>query len=174
MKHWYLLLAAGAIAIVGGIAALLNPMAATLTATVLAGWMFVIVGVVLLATLFSEMGWGRRLWTILLGALAVWLGLNILGNPLEGAVALTLVVGLSFLAEGLVKLILAWGTRGTPWFWMVLLSGAVSVLLGGMILSNFPQSAATILGILLAVDLISTGISMVALSLHARDNPGRA
>jgi uncharacterized membrane protein HdeD (DUF308 family) len=174
MKHWYLLLAAGAIAIVGGVAALLNPMAATLTATVLAGWMFVIVGVVLLSTVFSEMGWGRRIWTILLGALAVWLGLNILGNPLNGVLALTLVVGLSFLAEGLVKLILAWGTRGTPYFWMVLLSGAVSVLLGGMILTNFPQSAATILGILLAVDLISTGISMVALSLHARDYPGRA
>lgn len=174
MKHWYLLLAAGAVAIVGGVAALLNPMAATLTATVLAGWMFVIVGVVLLATLFSEMGWGRRIWTILLGALAVWLGLNILGNPLEGVMTLTLIVGLSFLAEGVVKLILAWGTRGTPYFWMVLLSGAISVLLGGMILSNFPQSAATILGILLAVDLISTGISMVALSLHARDNPGRA
>jgi membrane protein HdeD len=174
MKHWYLLLAAGAIAIVGGVAALLNPLAATLTATVLAGWMFVIVGVVLLATLFSEMGWGRRLWTILLGALAVWLGLNILGNPLEGAMTLTLIVGISFLAEGVVKLILAWGTRGTPYFWMVLLSGAISVLLGGMILANFPQSAATILGILLAVDLISTGISMVALSLHARDNPGRA
>jgi uncharacterized membrane protein HdeD (DUF308 family) len=174
MKHWYLLLAAGAIAIVGGIAALLNPMAATLTATILAGWMFVIVGVVLLATVFSEMGWGRRIWTILLGALAVWLGLNILGNPLEGVLTLTLVVGLSFLAEGIVKLILAWGTRGTPYFWMVLLSGAISVLLGGMILANFPQSAATILGILLAVDLISTGVSMVALSLHARDNPGRA
>lgn len=174
MKHWYLLLAAGLIAIVGGIAALLNPMAATLTATVLAAWMFIIVGVVLISTVFSEMGWGRRLWTILLGAVAVWVGMNILGNPLAGVLGLTLVVGISFLAEGVVKLILAWGTRGSPYFWMVLISGAISVLLGGMILSNFPQSAATILGILLAIDLISTGLSIVALSLHARDNPGRA
>jgi uncharacterized membrane protein HdeD (DUF308 family) len=174
MKHWYLLLAAGVIAMLGGIFALLNPMAATLTATILAGWLFVIMGVVLLATVFSEMSWARRLWTILLGAVAVFVGVNILGRPLEGVLALTLVVALAFLAEGVVKLFMAFGARGTPYFWMVLLSGAVSVLLGGMILSNFPQSAASILGILLAVDLLFTGASMVALSLHARDQPADA
>jgi len=174
MKHWYLLLAAGVIAIVGGVLALLNPLAATLTATVLAAWMFILVGIVLLAALFSEMGWGRRIWTILLGALALVVGVSILGNPLGGVLALTLVVGLAFLAEGVVKLVMAFGARDTPYFWLVLLSGAISVLLGGMVLANFPQSAATILGILLAVDLISTGVSMVALALHGRDRRAAA
>ncbi len=174
MKHWYLLLIAGIVAILGGIFALLNPVAATLTATVLAAWIFIVSGIVLLATLFSEMSWGRRIWTALLGALSVYVGISILGNPLEGVLTLTLVVGIAFLAEGVVKLIMAFGARGTPYFWMVLLSGAISVLLGGMILSNFPQSATSILGILLAVELISTGVATIALSLHARDLPARA
>lgn len=174
MKYWYLLLVAGIAAILGGIFALLNPIAATLTATLLAAWMFIIVGIVLLSTVFSEMGWGRRIWTVLLGIVAIFVGVSILGNPLEGVLTLTLVVAIAFLAEGAVKLVMAFTTRGTPYFWMILLSGVISVLLGGMILSDFPQSAITILGILLAVDLISTGASMVALSLHARDQPAQA
>lgn len=173
MRHWYLLLIGGIVAILGGLFALFNPLAATLTATVLAAWLFIIMGAFLIATVFSEMGWGRRIWTFLLGVLAVFVGISILGNPLEGVLALTLVVGIAFLAEGVVKLLMAFSARGTPYFWMVLLSGAISVLLGGMILSNFPQSAMSILGILLAIDLLSTGISLVALSLHARDTPAR-
>jgi uncharacterized membrane protein HdeD (DUF308 family) len=82
--------------------------------------------------------------------------------------ALTWTIGLLFLIEGIVKLVLAFATRGSQYFWILLLSGAISVLLGGMILGNFPQSAMTIPGILLAVDLISTGASMVALALHFR------
>jgi uncharacterized membrane protein HdeD (DUF308 family) len=174
MKYWYLLLAAGIIAVLGGIFALLNPVAATMTATILAAWFFIVTGIVLLATVFSEMGWGRRIWTAFLGILGVFVGISILGNPLEGVLTLTLVVGIAFLAEGIVKLIMAFGTRGTPYFWLVLISGAISVLLGGMILSNFPQSAVTILGILLAVELLSTGAAMIALSLHARDLPAEA
>jgi uncharacterized membrane protein HdeD (DUF308 family) len=59
-------------------------------------------------------------------------------------------------------------TRPSPYFWAVFLSGAISLLLAVMILANFPQSAMTIPGILLAVDLISTGAGMVALALHLR------
>jgi uncharacterized membrane protein HdeD (DUF308 family) len=166
MKHWLLLLIAGLVAIAGGILALFNPLAATFTATTIVAWLFVIMGVLQIVAAFGDMGTGARIWTALLGVLAVVIGLWILNNPVAGTMALTWTIGLLFLIEGGVKLALAFATRGTQFFWVLLLSGAVSVLLGGMILGNFPQSAMTIPGILLAIDLISTGASMVALSLH--------
>lgn len=172
MKYWYLLFLAGALAVFGGIIALLNPLAATLAATKLAALMFILVGAITLFAAGGNISWGHRLWTVLLGILTIVLGVSILGNPLEGVLTLTLIVAVLFLVEGLIKIVLSFGARGTPYFWMLLLTGVVSLVLAVMILSNFPESAVAILGILLAVDLLSTGVSMMALSLHAKG--GRA
>jgi membrane protein HdeD len=166
MKHWFLLLVAGVVAVVGGILALFNPIAATLTATTIVAWLFLLMGALQIVAAFGDMRTGARIWTAALGALAIFIGGWILSNPIAGTMALTWTIGLLFFIEGVVKLVLAFSTRGTPYFWALLLSGAVSVLLGGMILARFPESALTFPGILLAIDLISTGVSMVALALH--------
>ena len=78
------------------------------------------------------------------------------------------MVGVLFLATGATKVVLSFGLRGTGFMAVVLLSGIVSIVLGIMVLSNFPYSAAGILGILLAVELISTGVANIALSLRLR------
>jgi uncharacterized membrane protein HdeD (DUF308 family) len=168
MKHWLLLLVAGVIAIVGGAIALVNPVAATLTATTIVAWLFLLMGALQIVAAFGEMGTGARIWTAALGALAIVIGGWILNNPIAGTMALTWTIGVLFFFEGLVKLALAFLARRSPYFWGLVLSGAVSVLLGGMILARFPASALTIPGILLAVDLISTGVGIVALALHMR------
>jgi hypothetical protein len=59
--------------------------------------------------------------------------------------------------------------RGTGYFWIVLLSGIISVVLGVMVLSNFPYSAAVVLGTLLAIELISSGVANIALALRLRE-----
>jgi uncharacterized membrane protein HdeD (DUF308 family) len=169
MNNWVLLLIAGIIALLGGILALFNPLAATLTAVMLTGWVLLIVGVIEIVGVFSATGWGARLLSLVLGVLTVLLGLYILGNPIISAVVLTWIVGIFFLATGATKVILSFGLRGTGYFWAVMLSGIVSIVLGVMVLSNFPYSSASILGILLAVELISTGVANIALSLRLRE-----
>lgn len=168
MNNWVLLLIAGLIALVGGIIALLNPLAATVTAVMLAGWIMVAAGVIEIIGVFSANGWGARIWSLILGLLTVVLGLYILANPIISAVVLTWLVGVLFLATGATKVVLSFGLRGTGFMAVVLLSGIVSIVLGVMVLSNFPYSAAGILGILLAVELISTGVANIALSLRLR------
>jgi len=175
MNNWVFLLIAGLIAIVGGIIALLNPLAATITAVMLTGWILVAVGVIEVVGVFTATGWGARLWSLVLGILTVVLGLYILANPIMSTLALTWLAGILFLAMGATKIVLSFGMRGTGYFWIVLLSGVVSVGLGVMVLSNFPYSAASILGILLAVELVSIGAANIALSLRLRETgPTRA
>ncbi len=168
MNNWVLLLIAGLIALVGGIIALLNPLAATVTAVMLAGWVLVAAGVIEIIGVFSANGWGARIWSLILGLLTVVLGLYILANPIISAVVLTWLVGVLFLATGATKVVLSFGLRGTGFMAVVLLSGIVSIVLGIMVLSNFPYSAAGILGILLAVELISTGVANIALAMRLR------
>lgn len=169
MGGWVFTLIAGVIALAGGIFAFFNPLAATITAVVLTAWLFIIVGVIEIFSVFSATGWGGRIWALLLGALTLGLGVWMLSNPLPSILALTWLIGILFLATGATRVILSFGLRGTGYFWVVLLSGALSVVLGVMVLANFPYSAASILGVLLAVELISSGVANIALALRLRE-----
>lgn len=168
MSNWILWLFIGAIAVIGGIFALLNPLVATLAAEQLAGWLFLVVGILQVIAGFREEGWGAKLWVLLLGVLAIVLGVALLGNPLAGILALTTVAAVLFLAGGLTKIVLAFSLEDRSYFWPILLSGAVSVILAIMIFANFPQSAAVLLGVLLGVDLISNGVAVIAMALALR------
>ena len=173
MTGWVLWLLIGAITLLGGIFALLNPFAATLAATTLAAWVFIFAGVLQIIGVFQTDGWGARLWGLILALAFLWLGITILGNPLKGMISLTLVAGLMFVATGIAKLIFAFRIRGSGYFVWALLSGAVSLILGIMVFTNFPQSAAVLLGVLLAVELIATGLTLVSFALLLRSNPLR-
>lgn len=157
----------GVVSIVGGVLALMNPFGASVAATFIAGWVFIIIGVLEIIGTFMDKEATGKFWMVLLGALAVWLGFAILNNPLAGMVSLTVIVAISFLAAGVFKLILAFSIEDKRFFWLILLSGAVSVVLAVMIFSNFPQSAAAVLGVLLGIDLISNGATLLAVSMSA-------
>lgn len=168
MSNWILWLVIGVIALVGGIFALLNPLAATLAAEQLAGWLFLVVGILQVIAGFREEGWGAKLWVLLLGILAIVLGVALLANPLAGILALTTVAAILFFAGGLTKIVLAFSLEDRSYFWLILLSGAVSVILAVMIFANFPQSAAVLLGVLLGIDLISNGAAVIAMAFALR------
>lgn len=168
MSGWFWWLLVGLVMLVGGVVALLNPFAATLTAEAIAAWFFIIGGVLQLVAVFQAQGWGARIVALVLAAVFLWLGISLLSNPLAGILSLTLVAAIMFLASGLAKVAFSFMLRGTGFFWPVLLSGVVSVVIAIMVFSNFPQSAAVLLGLLLGVELLSSGITTISYALYAR------
>lgn len=162
------LMIAGAVLVVGGVAALLNPLAATFTAEQIAGWFFLLAGGLQILAGFrhsKHSGW----WpSVVLGILGVIVGLSLILRPFQGIISLTLLVAVFFLMSGGAKIALSFTLRKHPSFWLMLLSGAVTVLLGGMIIAGFPASTTTVLGTLLAVDLLASGVALCALGLVLR------
>lgn len=165
MKYWFLWLLAGIVSLIGGLFALANPLAATVTAELMAGYMFILVGVLTLVSAFGDQGWGGRIVSILLGLALLFLGITLLGNPLAGVLSLTFMVGAMMLVMGVFRILLAFSARAQNLRWVMILSGALSLILGLMIFSNWPQSAVVVLGVFLAIELISNGISLIVLSL---------
>ena len=165
MGNWMILMVMGVLGVVAGLMALFNPFGASLAATVIAGWSFLILGALQIYEGLRSEGWGGKVWSILMGVVAVFLGVNILGEPLKGMMALTIVVGAMFLASGLFKFIIGWQIQKSELKWAVIISGAVSAVLGFMVLSNIPGSAVVTLGVLLGIELLSSGVSMIALAL---------
>ncbi|NHQ75786.1 hypothetical protein HAT86_15140 [Roseovarius gahaiensis] len=169
MKSSALMLVIGALSLVGGITALLNPLAATLSAELLAGYVFVAIGMLMLLSIFTDDSWRSRLLSLALGAAILAIGVSLVSNPLKGVLQLTVVVAVLMLVMGVLRVFLAFWVPATRLKIMLILSGFVSLVLGAMILTSFPFSAAVALGILLAVELISSGISLISLGLAARD-----
>ncbi len=168
MKNWLLWLIVGIISIIGGFMALANPLAASITAERLAAWTFIIVGCLQVFTAFRTERFGAKLWAALGGAAGLFVGISLFNNPMAGVITLTMIVGLLFFIAGITKILMSFALRGSPFFMPVMVSGALSLLLGFMILSNFPGSAAVSLGLLLAVELISNGVALIALSLQRK------
>lgn len=165
---WVWLAILGAISLVGGILALINPFAATLAAVFLAGWTFLLFGVLQLIQAFRTTGWPGFLWSLLLGLLTVAVGISLLINPTAGALSLTMLVAVLFLVLGVVKILYAFSLRPVPGWGFAALSGAISILLGIMIIADYPWSATAVLGILLAVELLSNGIFLLVVALGLR------
>lgn len=167
-RSWIWMAILAVLSLVGGVLALFNPFAATLAATLMAGWVFALLGALQIVQSFQVQGWGGFLWALLFGILTLVVGISLIFNPLAGMVSLTLLVAVLFLATGVVKVMYAFSLRPvTGWVW-VLVSGLVSLLLGILILADFPWSATSILGILLGVELISNGVLFLFIALGLR------
>jgi uncharacterized membrane protein HdeD (DUF308 family) len=165
---WGWIVALGVVYLVAGFIALGSVLSATVVSVFLVGIMMIIAGVAEVINAFEVRGWGKFLLWLLLGALYIIAGLVTFRNPLLAAAVLTLILGVALVASGIMRIILAFSVqRDAPWIW-VLLSGAITLLLGALILARWPISSLYILGLFLGIDLIFAGIGWLGLGLGLR------
>jgi len=169
MKNWFLWLVVGVLSVIAGIVALANPFAATLSAELLAGYMFAAIGILTLLSAFQDQGWGARLWALLLGVLITVFGFNLITNPLEGILQLTVIAASLMMVIGIFRIIIAFTPMAASARFVLVVAGLLSIVLSVMIFSSFPWSGAVVLGVFLAIELISNGISLVFLALDRRE-----
>jgi uncharacterized membrane protein HdeD (DUF308 family) len=153
----------GALSLLLGLMALFNPVKFTWTAEIMASWSLAFVGAGQLVSAFSNGVKSLRWGLAASGALTLWLGLYLMFRPVIGALTLTVIVAVFLLSQGIAKVALAFRFKKTPAFWMILLSAVVSLALAFMIFNNLPQSALTLLGVFLGVELIALGVNLLAM-----------
>lgn len=170
--HWKAFLIEGILLVVLGLAAMILPPLASLAVTIFLGWMFLISGIAGLALTF----WARAMpgfwWSLLSAALGIIAGIVLLAQPVQGVLTLTIVVGAYFLAEGVSTILYALEHRrelSERWSWM-LVAGIVDIVIAGLIISGLPGSALWAIGLLVGINLLFGGISLIAMALAARNS----
>jgi uncharacterized membrane protein HdeD (DUF308 family) len=162
------IVALGVVYLVTGYIALGSVVLATFASVVVVGVMMIIAGVAEVFSAFQIKSWGKFLFWVLLGVLYIVAGFVTFENPLLAAAVLTLILGASLVASGIMRIILAFSMkRETPWVWVVL-SGVITLLLGLLILAHWPVSSLYILGLFLGIDLIMAGVGWIALGFGLR------
>jgi uncharacterized membrane protein HdeD (DUF308 family) len=168
MKPWVKWMVLGVLSVLFGLFCLGNAVAASMAVTTVTGALLLVAGVFQIAAGFGDAGFGSKAMSFLLGALLAFLGISFLFNPLQGMISLALLVTILLAANGMVRLVLAFRMRATRFFWPMLISGALSVLLAMYILANFATASVTLLGILLGVELLFNGAGLIALAFFLR------
>lgn len=154
----------GLLLILLGIAAIAFPEFGTLAATLLTGWTLLIAGVLIFVSSFWIHGTGPFFAANLFGLLSGAAGVFLLFNPLAGAVALTLILGIMFMFQGASELVFALEVRPAKGWGGMLVSGLASVALAIIIVSGWPGISAVALGILLGINFLTTGIAYISVS----------
>jgi uncharacterized membrane protein HdeD (DUF308 family) len=150
--------------VVVGAAAIVFPMISTLVAALLVGWVFLITGLFLFFGSFSIHGTGPFFGALLLSLLSIAAGVFLLFNPLAGAAALTLMVGVIFIFQGAFELFFAFEMRPHGGWVGMLISGLASIVMAVLIAAGWPQISVIVLGILLGVNFITTGFGYIFVS----------
>ncbi|HEV2300440.1 MAG TPA: DUF308 domain-containing protein [Stellaceae bacterium] len=154
--------------VVLGLAAILFPMVSTLVATLLVGWVLLIAGGFGLLGSFQIHGTGPFFGALLIALLSIAAGLFLLFNPLAGALALTLVLGVIFVLQGASEIAFAVEMRPHGAWVGMLLSGLASLAMAALIAAGWPGISAIALGILLGVNFVSTGLGYIFVSRMLR------
>ncbi|HJZ20302.1 MAG TPA: HdeD family acid-resistance protein [Bradyrhizobium sp.] len=169
-EHWKAFLFEGILLVILGLAAIILPPLAGLAVTIFLGWMFLISGIAGLAATFWARGMPGFWWSLISAALAVLAGLVLLARPMQGVLTLTIVVGAYFLAEGVATIMYALEHRrelSERWSWM-LFAGLLDILIAAMIIAGLPGSAEWAIGLLVGINLLFGGASLIGMALAAR------
>jgi uncharacterized membrane protein HdeD (DUF308 family) len=170
-KHWVLFLIEGIVLLLLGLAAILLPVLATITFTLLIGWLFLISGVVgLITTLWMRHAPGHW-WSLLSAFIGIAAGILLLLWPITGSLSLTLLLTAFFIVEGIASIMYAIEHRNQlsgRWGWM-LTSGIIDLILAAIIIAGLPGTALWALGLLVGINLLFGGIALIGMALAARN-----
>ena len=168
--HSGLYLAEGIALIILGLGAMIIPPLAGLAATIFLGWLFIIAGAIGLAATLRARGAPGFAWSLLSAIAALIAGAVLLWYPLQGVITLTFVLTAFFIVDGLFMVGFALSHRrelSGRWEWM-LFNGIIDLVLAGIIISGMPGTFAWALGLIVGIDLLFGGVSLVMVALEAR------
>ncbi|MHC2250779.1 uncharacterized membrane protein HdeD (DUF308 family) [Bradyrhizobium embrapense] len=170
-QHWKAFLFEGILLVILGIAAMIVPTFASLAVTIFLGWMFLISGIGGLIVTF----WARNIpgfwWSLISAALAVLAGMVLLAHPMQGVLTLTIVIGAYFVAEGVATIMYALEHRrelSGRWSWL-LIAGLMDILVAFFIIAGLPESAGWAIGLLVGLNLMFGGATLIGMALAARN-----
>ena len=160
--------------ILAGFLAIALPRTAGIAVSALFGWLLVLGGVGHLVFAFHTRSFGAVLWELLLGILYLLVGARLLVYPVAGLATITFALAIYLFAEGVLELILSFRIRPrSGWAWL-LFDGIITLILAVLIWRTWPSDSEWVIGTLIGISILFSGMARLLLSLAARRVPKEA
>lgn len=186
---WGWLLALGILVTLLGVLGLGMTYWLTVAAVFWFGVLAIIGGIAQLLDAFHHKGWKGIVWHVVIGLVYIIAGLAMVTMPVSSAFWLTLLLAISLIVTGILRMVMAFQIRGQGPVWIaVLLSGVISVALGVMVYGTITPPGAEalatpegqlawvrswgwVIGLFVAIELIMEGVALISLAFAAKSAP---
>lgn len=163
---WYLLF--GLVLMTLGVIGAIYSMAVTTIAMLWIGILILAAGILQFIYACFAKYWQGMVTHFILSFIALAIGVFIIAYPLKASVFFTLVIGCFLVASGILRMAFSFKIRQVAIWWLILLIGAISLILGILILSQWPVSGLWIIGFFISIEVFLTGWSMLIMSIAAK------
>ncbi len=165
IQNWGWFLGFGIVLTLLGIAAITHSVKATVVSVSFLGWILLIAAGIEIAQAFMVGKWPGFFLHLLAAVLfGVTGGLFIWRTMISAEVA-TIFMAMFFLVSGLFQLVSSFAIHALPgWGWQAL-NGAVTFLLGILVLAQWPASGLWAIGLFVGIDLVFFGWAWITLAI---------
>lgn len=154
--------------LLAGILAIVLPPAAGIAVLIVVAWLLMFSGAAHLVFAWPTRTAGGFIWELLLGVLYIFVGVYALLHPIAGLASLTLVLAIYLFAEGVLEFILSFRLRPMPGANWLFFDGIITLILAILIWRTWPSNTEWVIGTLVGISMIFSGVSRLLISLHAR------
>jgi len=174
LRHrWGWIVFFGIVVALFGLAALTLVVSATIASVYMIAIFMILSGGAEIGIGITAGDWTHRFLWVIAGLFYIVAGSFALAQPFVAAAVFTLMLGLVMMTTGLMRIYLG-SKLGKSMRGLVMLGGAVTFLVGVLVVIGWPTNSFFILGILLGLDLLFWGSGWIAfgLKLRSMDAPG--
>lgn len=163
-QHRTALIVESILLIILGVIAIALPFYATLSIELIIAWILLLGGIVQLFKSISSFKAAGGAVSMIGGIIYIVVGALMLIYPWKGMATLTFLIGLFFLLEGLAKIVFSFELKPAQnWGWL-LVSGIIALIMAGIILYGWPQTSLWVIGLLVGINMLFFGFSLLALT----------
>lgn len=167
-RHWGWLLGLGILFIILGTIGLVMSVGLTLVSVLFLGILLLIGGISQIIDVFQSKQWKSVVWHALIAVLYIIGGGIIIYDPFLASTVITALLAAILIVIGCARVMMAINLHGTGgWGWL-LFAGILTIILGVLILVQWPWSGLWFIGLLIAIDLIVIGWTYTFLALALR------
>lgn len=169
IQNWGWFLFWGILLVILGILAISFSVFTTMTTVIFIGMLFLITGIIVLIDSFKfwQPYHSEFFIHLLMGLIYTVIGIIFIAKPVLSAVTITMILGVGFIVLGILRLIQTFSMRLLNKGWRIL-NGIITLLLGVLILLEWPASGLFMLGIFVGIELLMLGWLYIIASLGAR------
>jgi uncharacterized membrane protein HdeD (DUF308 family) len=167
VQYWRWFLAFGIALALLGAAAVARSFSATIATMAFFGALLLVACAIEIVQAIMVGQWAGFFHHLIAAILFGVVGFLLVTRPVVSAETLTLIMAAFFLVGGLFRFIAALAVHVPGWGWQAA-DGAITFLLGALVLAQWPVSGLWAIGLFIGIDLIFYGASWIVLALELR------